>query len=396
MEQIKMQIFGSFLLSSNVGELDEESLRSRKLMRLLVYLIMNRNTAVTQQKLIDIFWGDNSRSPESALKNLIYRLRNNLKVLGDEEYICTAPGAYRWNPKIPVETDYEYFEELTGMLRGADADTERKKKLCMGILDSYHGNISGRLINEPWIMPKVMLYRSLYIEAVKKLCQIYEEEENWKDMEMICNRALAEDSLDEDIHCYMMRSLYRQNKYDLAMSHYEKANKMFYENLGLWNPEKLSAVFQEMMSRQGRRITGISDLMRSIRETEEPTGAFFCDSQMFRQIYRMEARRKGRTTTAEHVMLLTIRKADRNRKDSSSGKKLEEGAAVLEKVIHDSLRCGDVVAKFGPTQYALMLPACSYQESIAVADRIQKKFWESKKMSRVELMCEIAELAAPG
>lgn len=391
-----MQIFGSFRLSRGAAGLDEETIRSRKIMRLLVYIIVNRNTALTQQKLIDALWGDNSRNPESALKNLVYRLRNSLKLLGEEEYICTLQGAYCWNPKIPVETDYECFEKLTGRLRGADKDDDETKRLCMEILDSYHGNVSGRLANDPWMMPRVMLYRSLYIEAAKKLCRIYQEEERWSDLELVSNRALAEDSLDEDIHCYLMRSLYRQNKYDLALRHYEETNRLFYKNLGIWNPEKLTGVLHEMTDRQGNRVMGIMDLMRNIREPEAPAGVFFCDSQTFRQIYRMEARRKSRKTMAEQVMLLTVQGADQNRKDRSCGRRLEEGAEILEQVIYDSLRCGDVAAKFGPAQYALILPDCSYEESVAVADRIRRRFKESKRMSRVELMCEIEELTAPG
>lgn len=395
MERLQLQILGSFRLSNGAVTLGEENFRSRKSTRLLAYIIMNRDTILTQRKLIDTFWGDESRGPENALKNLIYRLRNSLKLMGEEEYICTLPGAYRWNPEIIVETDYEHFEDLERRLGEVRGDTEEEKKLCNEILNCYNGNVSDRLINEAWIIPKVMQYRSLYIDTVKKLCRIYEKEEEWNKIETICVHALAEDSLDEDIHCCLMRSLSRQSKYDLALDHYKKANLLFYENLGVWNMEKLNTVFQEI-TKPVSRVSSLSDFLKSIQVREPSDGVFFCDCQIFSQIYQMEARRTARTGMAGHLMLLTIRRTERIKRDQSVVKKLEESATALEHVIHEVLQCGDVAAKFSPSQFALLLPVCSYDECVKTANRIQEKFWGNQKMRRVELICEIAKLSPSG
>ena len=109
---LKATIFGTFSLSDGPAVIREGDIRATKLVQLLVYLISNRDRAATGKRLSELFWSGNSRNPENALKNLIYRLRSTLKVLGPEEYICTRPGGYQWNPEIPVETDYEQFERL--------------------------------------------------------------------------------------------------------------------------------------------------------------------------------------------------------------------------------------------------------------------------------------------
>ena len=90
-----MQLFGSFCLRYGEAIMGEEQLRSNKLTRILVYILMNRYSILTHQKLIEVFWEDDSRNPEGALKNAMYRLRNELKVLGTENFICTLPEAYR-------------------------------------------------------------------------------------------------------------------------------------------------------------------------------------------------------------------------------------------------------------------------------------------------------------
>lgn len=396
MKALKLRILGGFQLECDGRTLDEEKLHSRKLVCLLVYLIMNRDRAVSQQRLVDTFWEDNSRKPENALKNMIYRLRNSLRELGEREYICTLTGAYQWNPRLPVETDYEHYEKLVGKLGRAEMGSDTEKQLCREILESYGGNISHKLADEAWMVPKVMLYRSTYTETVKKLCRIYQKEENWKEIELLCNRALTEDASDEEIHCYMMRSLYMQGKRELALHYYQKANRLIYETLGIWNSSALSQTLRELTTGQERRILDMSDFTKSIREQKATNNALFCDTHMFRQLYRMEARRSKRIGIVEYMMLLTIRRQDRAPGTPFSNQRLEEDAEILEEIIFDLSQSGDVVSKLGPLQFGLMLLERSYEESVAVASSIQKKFWENKKMNKAELMCEIAELDVPG
>lgn len=394
MKKIKLQLFGSFLLQDGDSVLGEDMLHSRKLMRLLVYILVNRDSVLTHQKLIEVFWEDDSRSPGSALKNLMYRLRNILRVLGNEQYICTLPGAYCWNSSIEVEIDYEYFEKLTMSLRGVDPeDREEGKKLCREIIDCYRGNITGTIAEEPWILPKVTWYRSLYMDTLKTLCEIYEEENNWYDLEMVCNQALTLDSLDEDIHCFLMRALVGQKKYDLAISHYEKVKKLFYENLGIRHLDRLHKVFCEMMSETGEYTADLSSILKELREQKKPEGAFFCDYQIFRLIYQMEARRVERLGVAEYVILLTVRRMGSFSRNVSTDEIVMAGVEKLEAIIREMLRTGDLAARYSPAQFILLLPACSYEASVSVAARIRESFRKSIGLRRLELICVMEELS---
>ena len=100
MKKIKLQLFGRFCLQSDTGTLNEEMISSNQLLRLLAYMLIYRDKILTHQNLIEVFWDNDSKNPKGALKNLVYRLRNTLKVLGDEEFICTLSEAYQWNPEV--------------------------------------------------------------------------------------------------------------------------------------------------------------------------------------------------------------------------------------------------------------------------------------------------------
>ena len=390
-KKIKMQLFGNFCLENEHARLDEEMLHSRKLTRLLAYIILYRDRNISHQELIDIFWEDNSKNPQGALKNLMYRLRTSLKELDEEEYIYTLSGAYRWNPDVLVETDYEQFEILISVIR-KETDEEKKKELCKQVISNYQGNISDQIGTEAWILPKVTWYRSIYMDVVKELGSIYEKEEDWSSLEELCNASLPMDTLDEDLHYWIIKSLWGRNKNDLAMLHYENVSKMLYDNLGIRTTEKLQSIFKEIVEKTDGHVIDIGSLVAEIKEQERPKGAFFCDYQNFRQIYRVEARRNSRLGIAEYVLLLTLRRSGTAKRKPSEDSGLMDGMTILGNLLRDLLRIGDVAARYGLTQYIVLLPTCNYESAIMVAERIQNAFSKSIGKRHMELIYGLEEL----
>lgn len=391
-KKLKMQLFGSFSLENETESFGEDALRSAKLTRLLVFLLMNRDYVLSHQRLVELFLDNDSKSPEGALKNLMYRLRNALKVLGDEQFICTVPGAYRWNPEIEVETDYERFEEMDRSLRYTEHTQEERKQLCQEIMEVYHGNVSAQVIEEPWILPKAAWYRSIYLDTAKHLCEIYEQEGKWYELEVLCGRALTEDAFEENIHCWFLRSLHKQKKYDQAMMHYEKINKLFYGQMGIGVSEKVRDAFHEIMKDTGESVSDIESLLQEVREHEKPMGAFFCDYQIFRQIYRVEARRISRLGMAEYVLLLTVWRTGSLKRNPGMDSSMHAGMDILEKLLQEQLRMGDIVSRYSPTQFAVMLPMCTCESAMRVMERLKKCFQKQIGSRKLELKYELAEL----
>ena len=53
-------------------------------------------------------------------------------------------------------------------------------------------------------------------------------------------------------------------------------------------------------------MSDIGSLVDSVMEKEEPREVFVCEYPVFREIYRVEARRIRRTGIAEYMLLITI------------------------------------------------------------------------------------------
>ena len=70
-----------------------------------------------------------------------------------------------------------------------------------------------------------------------------------------------------------------------------------------------------------------------------------------------------------------------------------EGMEILEKLLRKHLRIGDVVARYSKTQFIIMLPVCTYESAISVAERLKKRFEKSIGKLRLELLCELDEIS---
>lgn len=138
---VKVCFFGDFSIKSERGMLDEQTIHSRKILKLLSYFVMNRERMISGEELGEFLWGNGgSANPLGALKNLVYRLRMTLRELGTEEYIVSSAGAYGWNPNIPVSCDMEEFGRQQRRFAVYRKNWWKKGLLPMKKHCSYTGN----------------------------------------------------------------------------------------------------------------------------------------------------------------------------------------------------------------------------------------------------------------
>ena len=95
---LTIRTLGKFQIRDEEHIVNEEEIRSPKMINLLAYLIIHRNQTLTFYDMADALWQEEETgNPAGALKNLMYRLRVFLKKnFGDEDFILTDHGSYRW------------------------------------------------------------------------------------------------------------------------------------------------------------------------------------------------------------------------------------------------------------------------------------------------------------
>lgn len=394
-----VSLLGKFQILYKGNVLHDGNVRSAMLVKLLAYLLLNRAHASSVQELSDALWQENeTENPAGALKNLMYRLRKILKrTFGEEEFIRTNRGAYSWNPEIRVLIDTEEFE--AGCRRAREEVDKRAAIACYEeAIELYQGSFLAKYDDSRWILPAATYFHSLFLSSSKNLAELYEGAKDYESMERVCVKALKYDMADEQIHCLRIRSMIRQNKQQLAEEYYDTAVKVLYQELGVRNTQGLQKIHKELLRMKKSSIAArMEEIHQDMQEPEEPEGAYICGYAMFREAYRMEARRIERLGMAEYVLLLTLTVDERCGKTENVQMEyfmLDKAMNNLEGVVKESLRIGDVAARYSDTQFVILLPACSYEAGMMVAARIISKFQNNPGSKRIRISSDIKEVTS--
>ena len=103
------------------------------------------------------------------------------------------------------------------------------------------------------------------------------------------------------------------------------------------------------------------------------TGAFFCELDVFTDIYNLEARSIARSGRGVCLAMISAVMRD------GSTPPLRMLGGYMDKLadcIQGTLRRGDVVAKYSVAQFILLLPAPSVEKGRVALDRIVGQFTE--------------------
>ncbi len=221
-----------------------------------------------------------------------------------------------------------------------------------------------------------------------------EQEQRYQELEQLCTKALCFESLDEEIHCYLMRALVADNKQQMAAEHYTRTVKYMYDTLGVRPSEEMQEIYEEMQKRQHEHESNIDIIQEQLKEKELPTGAFLCEYGVFRKIYALEARSSRRMGISIHLalvsMYLDLRPYEKQNKYQSV---LREGMDILEKTLLHGLRNSDIVCRYSANQFLIMLPACQYEDAKMVVNRLKDRFYQSGKTKKVILQYNIDEIS---
>jgi len=395
---IKVYALGNFIIAdTETGKsLNDDELRSDMLKKLVTYLVLHRGHPVTIQELFSALWQeDETENPAGALKNLMYRLRVILKkYFGDISFVLTCPGAYSWNPKLETSIDVEEFESFVKKGKGTK-DAEEAMSSYESAVELYRGEFLENCADKHWMVTSATYYHSMYLTAVKKLDALYLKAGKYAEIESMCTLALRFDDVDEQIYCDLIRSLVRQQKNELALKNYENAKKVLQEALGVKGTKKLAEVEKELLKMDnGDIVENIDNIHDDMAETAEPEGVYFCGYPIFKEIYRIEARKMSRSKEAEHILLLTAELGDEVDTSNERMTKflIKQAMGQLEKALKRTLRVGDVASRYSDTQYVVLLPTCTHECTSAVSKRIITSFKALQKSKKVIIKTQMEQV----
>jgi len=392
-EKIEVNMLGEFSITMNGHQLTNLKGRTKRVWMLIEYLLANRHKDISIQKLSEILWEeDKCNDPLNALKNLVYRARQLLKSISkneNAEYIQYIRNTYAWNNSYDCTIDTEQLVAFWKQGNDTLKPVEFRVDAFKSALALYRGEFLPKSSYSNWVVSMESYYSNIYNECVLRSCGLLIDLHQYNDVIHICEDALSFSPLEEPIHKILLFAYITTEQRNKALDHYNHVIDLFYKELGVDISDSMRPLYKELINSINQIETDLSVIKSDLQEVSNIAGAYFCDYDIFKSIYRVQARSIARSGHSCYIVLFTLSDLDGEVPERSIAK---VATARLKSAILESLRKGDAVASYSSTQFIVMLPLNNYEEADKVTNRIVQKFRFRYRKDNVRITTRIKEL----
>lgn len=396
MPKVEVRMFGYFELLVDGKLISGQIGRSKKLKYLAEYLILNRDRAVPNEEIIAALWPrQESKDPRNALKILVHRLRATLAAGGapeDMEFMIARQRTCRWNPAIEMTCDYERYESLCSAGLSGRASDETARVRLTEACALYRGRFLADGESALWMTATDIRMHTYYLKAVNRLIEILHTRGQYDEIVALCKTALAIDEMDEPLNRALIFALAESGRNQEAISHYNHITERFYSQLGVQPSEELRGLYHRIADVERKVGADIDSICADLREQDAQPGAFVCPYEIFKDIYRLEARSLARYGGRTYVCLLTVTD---NEVRQPEVKMLAKAMDRLLETARSSLRRGDTIARYSTAQYVLLLPTVTYEMGQMVCERMLRNFRRENPTLRVVISYNLRPMEPP-
>ncbi|MFQ8705762.1 MAG: hypothetical protein ACLR9T_06825 [Thomasclavelia sp.] len=389
--KLEIQFFNAYKIKLDENHwLDYNIINSFKLAKLLAYFIYHHRRKISSSDLQELMFSEGeSNNPANALKTLMYRLRILLKNnLIDYDFILSSHGLYYWNSEVKLIFDVDDFNSYYRLGRNKSFKESVRVDYYLKAFNKYKGAFLPMLDEVKDLIIIRTHLNSQFLNIARYLIEYYYKLERYDIVEELCSITLSFNHNDETINLFLIISLVKQAKMNLAKEHYNQVITSF-NNISNNTIHKMKYYLSlDNKGNEGKNIRAIQEDLVEKRVEK----AFVCDYDFFKKIYQFEARKTFRKENKGTVALLTIKpKKYVEQNLDIYNRVLEDSSKILKDIILGSLRMGDIVCKYSDRQFLILLD-CSISEAGGVIARIKKLFQIQNKYERVILEDDLIEI----
>lgn len=388
--KVEITMFGDFSITINGNRCDNLKGHTKRVWMLIEYLIANRHSDLPLEKIIDILWGENDcGDPKNALKNLVYRARTLLhQIAGDTrtEFILFERNTYCWNNECDCTVDTEEFVGLYKQGCNVLKPAEQRLEWLSAAAALYTGDFLPKSSYSSWVENAQTFYSNMYNDCVIKAGSLLLDSLRFQDAALLCEHALQHSPYEEPIHRLLLYAYISADQRNKALDHYNRVVDKFYRDLGVDISTSLRPLYKQLINSINHIEIDLSVIKNDLKEAAAQSGAFFCDYDIFKAIYRLQARMMRRSNQSTYIILFTLTDAEGALPvpDVSA-----PAVAKLKEAILSSLRMGDAVASYSATQFIILITQVDYEDADKVTKRILQRFRFQYRKDNIKIITRI-------
>mgnify|MGYP006271710531 CR=1 FL=1 len=339
--------------------------------KLFMLLLAHRGEILSDNELIYELSLDENATPRQSLRALIYRLRKEIN-FKDEDYINTHKGGYSFNTKSDYWLDLDKFNNI---IDEAKKNLNKEKivsdivSLYKRALRIYKGSVlANHNLDNKKLLEKRNYYRDIFLESVKELADYQLDQNNYDEVVEIYETALHLYPFEVDLYLALIKSLKQSERPGMARIKSEEA-LAFLSNVGMDIPQVLKDEVSSFIN-----LSPNNDVKFVLNNnSKNDQKVFECGPLTFSNIYNLEKRRAARENNKIELLHFQLNK-------SNSAEKNREAEIILKECLHESLRSSDIITRWQPRHYLLLVLDLSEEKISKIVKRIKDNY-EAKSIS---------------
>jgi len=370
---------GNFAAKKGKQDLSAKSRLSAKLWELFKYLLVNQDKPVSVEHIIDSLWPDKEYEDHAAaLHTLTHRMRKLFYEefpAGEEPFVLDVSQGYyslrlSQNCWVDILQFREYSKEA---LELSSEDPLAAAGLYREAISLYKGELLPEYTAKKWLLHAKRYYRTLFMQNVLNCINILHDSGKYTDVIALCEDVFQVEYFleEEELHLAYMETLVKSSRTNDALRHYEFVTTTLYNEFGVKPSEAMRDLYRFIKPDFNAPRLSINAIHDKLKERETVNGAFICDLDFFRFLYRLEMRRRDRAEDGLVLGLFNLAWADYKHYNED---KLLEAMDTLESTLLGSLRKGDVITRWGDSRFLVLLMGVKEADPAMILGRLKSAF----------------------
>ncbi len=260
MAHLRLFLFQSFQVT--LAGKPVTGFRSAKTQALLAYLAVEADRPHRREVLAGLLWPD--QPDQVALHNLSQTLLNLRQAIGDREasppFLSITRQNIQFNPASDHELDVAAFTALLAACETHPHPNLNNCQTCMQRLQQavelYRGPFLAEFflpdsdLFEEWALLKREWLHRQAIEALERLAEYYERQDDTTSAQRYALRQTELDPLREAAHRHLMRLLALSGQRSMALAQYETCRRLLADELGVEPAEETKALVERIRAEE--------------------------------------------------------------------------------------------------------------------------------------------------
>lgn len=237
-KHIVIKLFGSFKMSVDGMDIDENEWKTRKISGILKYILVNPQKSVSREVLSSVFWPESdAKAASTSLRVALYELRKTLTKVGlsfesKNALLTEDKNGFRLCSGNTIETDVDIFTASYKKYKSGKVTAENAKTLLIEMYDIYKGDFLENDQYDEWVTYSREQYMSIFIEITHKLVNLYLKDGENELAETLLERLMKTDPYDEKA-CAALINIYKlTGRKNQAASLHRQFEKRFESEMG--------------------------------------------------------------------------------------------------------------------------------------------------------------------